>query len=101
MKDSKYFKHRACVESWKERNRDYYLFQKRMLSSRPEYLAKRRDDYARSKLDKKDLSSNKIDGSEADQNILRSNNCTGDRTKSPQIGHRFICSTGETEEGPN
>ena len=38
-------KRRAAVESWKTRNRDYYLAQKRELASRPEYLAHRRDIY--------------------------------------------------------
>ena len=77
MKDSKYFRHRACVETWKEKNREYYLLQKKMLSSRPEYLAKRRDDYARSKLQTENLSPNK-NGSETDQTIFRSSDCTRD-----------------------
>ena len=38
-------KRRAAVESWKTRNRDYYLAQKRKLASRPEYLAHRRTVY--------------------------------------------------------
>ena len=38
-------KRRAAVESWKRRNYEYYLLQKRFLSHRPEYLAHRRDIY--------------------------------------------------------
>ena len=38
-------KRRAAVESWKKRNYEYYLLQKRLLSHRPEYLAHRRDMY--------------------------------------------------------
>ena len=36
---------RACVERWKLRNMEYYLAQKRALSGRPEYLARRREIY--------------------------------------------------------
>ena len=38
-------KRRACVERWKLRNMEYYLAQKRLLSGRPEYLARRRELY--------------------------------------------------------
>ena len=38
-------KKRACVERWKLRNMEYYLAQKRLLSGRPEYLARRRELY--------------------------------------------------------
>ena len=36
---------RATVERWKAKNRDRYLEQKRQLSSRPEYKARRRELY--------------------------------------------------------
>ena len=42
-------KRRATVESWKIRNREYYLKQKRELASRPIYLAHRRDIYQQRK----------------------------------------------------
>ena len=42
-------KRRATVESWKIRNREYYLKQKRDLAHRPEYLAHRRDIYQQRK----------------------------------------------------
>ena len=42
----KILKRRAAVEAWKVKNRDYYLQQKRDLSSRPEYRAKMRAKYA-------------------------------------------------------
>ena len=45
MELSKLQKRRAAVESWKERNREYYLAQKKYLQSRPEYLAHRREVY--------------------------------------------------------
>ena len=45
VKDTKWAKHRRSVELWKARNRAYYLCQKRRLSSRPEYLAHRREMY--------------------------------------------------------
>ena len=35
-------KARAACEAWKERNREYYLAQKRELAKRPEYLARLR-----------------------------------------------------------
>ena len=38
-------KRRLAVEKWKERNREYYLDQKRRLAHRPEYLARRRQMY--------------------------------------------------------
>ena len=38
-------KRRAAVERWKEKNRSYYLQQKRTLASRPESLARRREIY--------------------------------------------------------
>lgn len=37
---------RACQEAWKHNHREAYLAQKRELSRRPEYLAKRRMMYA-------------------------------------------------------
>ena len=37
---------RACAERWKQKNRAYYLEQKRRLAARPEYLAKRRQQHA-------------------------------------------------------
>ena len=33
------------MERWKQRNMEYYLAQKKFLSSRPEYLARRRELY--------------------------------------------------------
>ena len=42
----KILKRRAAVERWKSNNREYYLQQKRDLSSRPEYRAKMRARYA-------------------------------------------------------
>ncbi len=44
--DDTILKRRQAVERWKTNNREYYLAQKRHLSSRPEYLAHRRDMYA-------------------------------------------------------
>ena len=44
-------KRRQAVERWKCNNREYYLAQKRHLSSRPEYLAHRRDMYANRQAD--------------------------------------------------
>lgn len=41
----KMLKRRAAVERWKVRHREYYLRQKRELSSRPEYRAKVRARY--------------------------------------------------------
>ena len=38
-------KRRAAVERWKAKNRDRYLEQKRQLSARPEYKARRRELY--------------------------------------------------------
>ena len=38
-------KHRAASEQWKRLNYEYYLMQKRILSSRPEYKAHRRMKY--------------------------------------------------------
>ena len=38
-------KRRAAVESWKLRNREYYLAQKRAIASRPANLEKRRERY--------------------------------------------------------
>ena len=38
-------KRRAAVELWKAKNRDRYLEQKRQLSARPEYKARRRELY--------------------------------------------------------
>ena len=38
-------KKRLAVEKWKEKNREYYLAQKRRLAHRPEYLAHRRQMY--------------------------------------------------------
>ena len=45
LRDQKWSKHRAAVERWKSRNREYYLAQKRFLAARPEYLALRRERY--------------------------------------------------------
>ena len=57
----KWLKHRDAVEKWKENNREYYLMQKRMLASRPEYLAIRRERYrARKNDDDLILSTNKL-----------------------------------------
>ncbi len=42
----KILKRRAAMERWKEKNREYYLQQKRDLSARPEYRAKMRARYA-------------------------------------------------------
>ena len=36
---------RTACERWKQRNRDYYLEQKRRLAARPEYKARRREMY--------------------------------------------------------
>ena len=73
MRDTKWQRHRDAVERWKENNRDYYLMQKRMLASRPEYLAIRR---ARYRMRKKDenvfLSTNKLrDDETRHENLLR------------------------------
>ena len=38
-------KRRLAVEKWKEKNKEYYLAQKRRLAHRPEYLAHRRQMY--------------------------------------------------------
>ena len=45
MEAEKKQRHRAASEQWKRSNYDYYLMQKRILSSRPEYKAHRRAKY--------------------------------------------------------
>ena len=45
MEAEKKQKHRAASEQWKRLNYEYYLMQKRILSSRPEYKAHRRMKY--------------------------------------------------------
>ena len=71
MRDIKWQKHRDSVENWKNKNREYYLMQKRRLASRPEYLAKRREMYQLRKNDEKlILSTNKSDDSERSENIF-------------------------------
>ena len=71
MRDVKWQKHRDSVEKWKNKNREYYLMQKRQLASRPEYLAKRREMYQLRKNDEKlILSTNKSDDSERSENIF-------------------------------
>ena len=69
----KWLKHRDSAERWKENNREYYLMQKRMLASRPEYLAIRRERYrARKNDDNLFLSTNKLrDDATRHENILR------------------------------
>ena len=58
LRDARWMKHRASVEKWKLAHYEYYIFQKRRLAARPEYLAHRRDLYRakRSKRDRCDLS---------------------------------------------
>ena len=63
IRDLRWLKHRACVESWKARNREHYLLQKRMLAGRPEYLQRRREMYrmkARPTAESPSLSTGKI-----------------------------------------
>ena len=50
----KILKRRAAVERWKSNNREYYLQQKRDLSSRPEYRARMRARYAEQQRDLKE-----------------------------------------------
>ncbi len=45
MKDEKWQTHRDAAGKWKDKNREYYLWQKRCLAGRPEYLLKRREQY--------------------------------------------------------
>ena len=59
VRDEKWEKRRAAVERWKIKNRGYYLEQKRRLAGRPEYLAWRREKYARSKVEQPDLGGDK------------------------------------------
>ena len=42
---TRWARHRFAVERWKDRNRAYYLEQKRRLAQRPEYLKRRRELY--------------------------------------------------------
>ena len=42
---TRWARHRFAVERWKDRNRAYYLEQKRRLAQRPEYLQRRRELY--------------------------------------------------------
>jgi hypothetical protein len=59
--DEKWKSHRAAVERWKEKNREYYLEQKRRLAGRPEYLARRREFYrVRKNDDKQNISTYKL-----------------------------------------
>ena len=66
LRDEKWRKHRKSVELWKAKHRQYYLFQKRALASRPEYLALRRARYRqrkqllRSQAEQQDLSAMEI-----------------------------------------
>ena len=46
---TRWARHRVAVERWKDRNRAYYLEQKRRLAQRPEYLQRRREKYAQSR----------------------------------------------------
>ena len=48
-------KRRAAVEKWKAANRQVYLLQKRQLSARPEYKARRREMYRLHVQELKDL----------------------------------------------
>jgi hypothetical protein len=60
--DEKWRRHREAVERWKAKNREYYLFQKKCLSGRPEYLQKRRENYrARRNDEKQNISTYKND----------------------------------------
>ena len=72
VRDVKWQKHRDAVERWKEKNREYYLAQKRRLASRPEYLAKRRENYrVRKNAENYFLSTNKINDSTGHESIFR------------------------------
>ncbi len=51
--EERWISHRAAVERWKSKNREYYLWQKRVLAGRPEYLQKRREQYQVRKNDEK------------------------------------------------
>jgi hypothetical protein len=42
---AKILQRRSACERWKQRNREYYLEQKRRLAARPEYKAHRREMY--------------------------------------------------------
>ena len=71
MRDIKWQKHRLAVERWKENNREYYLEQKRRLASRPEYLARRREQYrVRKNTQKYFLSTNKLTDDETRHEII-------------------------------
>ena len=62
LRDERWTRHRAAVERWKYAHYEYYLWQKRQLATRPEYLAHRRAMYRarRSKTESIDLSTNKL-----------------------------------------
>ncbi len=75
-------------ELWKARNRAHYPAQKRRLAARPEYLARRRERYARSKDRAKDLSTRK-DSLHEYENIeetYEGPDYSGDRGWSPAEG---------------
>ena len=74
VRDEKWVKRRTAVERWKENNRGYYLEQKRQLAGRPEYLAWRREKYARSKAERLNLGGDK---NTLLQNELTTSNETG------------------------
>ena len=50
----KLLKSRAAVRRWKQKNREYYLQQKRDASARPEYRARMRQRYAEKQQELKD-----------------------------------------------
>ena len=60
VEQTRWMKHRMACERWKRANYAYYLAQKRECAHRPEYLAHRREMYARSKAGKNDLSTKQI-----------------------------------------
>jgi len=76
LRDERWAKHRAACERWKQLHYDYYLWQKRQLATRTEYLAHRRQMYRtrRSNAEPTDLSTNKFlnDYSSQDQATDRS-----------------------------
>ena len=74
-------KHRICQEAWKERNREYYLFQKRQLACRPEYLEHRRSMYKRSR------STSEEKGLSTIENYYESKKATKTRQRNSNVVH--------------
>jgi hypothetical protein len=59
--NEKWISHRCAVEKWKSKNREYYLWQKRCLAGRPEYLERRREQYqVRKNNEKNNISTYKL-----------------------------------------